>query len=128
VNGITDGARVGRKLMGLAPKAQARIKRANETTGAEWMRLAKVLIPVRSGYSQQNIMGRPVEATNYLIEFPLLTRILEGGRKPGVSKKGRAYPGMQAFPHVNPAKSIVLPKHRRRIKAAIRAAIKEAGS
>lgn len=121
-----DGARIAKKMLALAPKARARIARVNADTGTEWVRLAKVLIPVRTGYSQQNILGRPVQETNYLIEFPLLTRILEGGRKAGVSKKGRAYPAMRAFPHVNPAKAVVMPRHRRRLKAAVKAAIKEA--
>lgn len=126
MNAAVDGIRIGKKFLAVSEKAKARIARANAASGQEWERLARVLIPVRTGRSRNSIDGFAQSDGAYLIRFAPLSRILEGGRKAGVSKKGHAYPSMRAFAHVTPAGKIVKPKHRRRVQAAVRAAIKEA--
>lgn len=115
---------LARKLAKIAKAAKPRVEKAVAQNAADLARTAKVLIPRESGDSAGAITVRAA-VDGIEVDFGPLARVIEGGRKPGVAKSGRAYGPAPAQPFVNPALTVTNKRRRMRVRRAFKTAIKE---
>jgi hypothetical protein len=105
---VIGADKVRRSLSQLSLNAQDKLAKANTTSGAELIRLAKILIPVDTGASRAAIEGTANADGSYLCDFGPKAKVIEENR-----------------PFVNPALAVTRRKHKNRAKRAMKAAIKE---
>lgn len=110
---VIGADRVMRKLSRLHPALVKHLARANEASGKELIRIAKVLIPVDTGASKLAIRGTSNADGSYLADFGPKAKVIEGE-------------GGGPQPFVNPALAVTRRKHRNRAARALKAGIKEA--
>ncbi len=101
------------------------MEKANAQNAELVATVAKVLIPRASGASAAAITTRAVQ-DGHEVDFGPLSRVIEGGRKPGTANSGKSYGAAPAQPFVNPALSATVKRRRARYRRAASAAIKEA--
>lgn len=111
---VTGANKVMRKLSRLDERIMKHVAKANQQSGAELIRIAKVLIPVASGQSRAGISGTANEDGSYLADFGPKSKVIEGDQGPR--------------PFVNPALSVTRKKHAARAKRAMSKGVKEAFS
>lgn len=114
-------------LRRLPDAARERIEDANAEGGRDLERVARTLVPEKSGATRQAITGAPQPGGGYLVDFGPLSKILEGGTAPRVTLTGASRGEMPALPFVNPALQATRAQRRRRIREALQAAIRSLG-
>jgi len=113
-----EGAdRVMRKLHKLDARIMKHVAAANHKSGAELIRIAKVLIPAGGdvqgdGAERDKIVGTANADGSYLCDFGPKSKVIEGENAPR--------------PFVNPALSVTRKKHKARAKRAMSKGVKEA--
>lgn len=110
---VIGADKVRRSLSQLSRKAHDKLAKANTTSGAELIRLAKILIPVgddkhRDGHERDKIEGTANADGSYLCDFGPKAKVIEEQR-----------------PFVNPALNVLRRKHKNRARRAMKAAVKE---
>jgi hypothetical protein len=109
---IIGADRVRRALQKMPERMKKQVAEANHKSGAELIRIAKVLIPEVSGDSRAAIIGTANSDGSYLCDFGPKAKVIEGERGPR--------------PFVNPALSVTRKRHSARAKRAMNKAVKEA--
>lgn len=100
---------VRRKLARLKELAPKNIAEANHKSGEELIRIAKIVIPVKTGTNRALITGTANADGSYLCDFGPKAKVIEENR-----------------PFVNPALAVTRRKHKARAKRAINKAVKDA--
>lgn len=109
---IIGADRVRRALQKMPDRMKKQVAEANQKSGAELIRIAKVLIPEVSGESRAAIVGTANLDGSYLCDFGPKAKVIEGDRGPR--------------PFVNPALKVTRKRHSARAKRAMNKAVKEA--
>lgn len=116
-----------RKLSKLDDKIMKHVAKANQASGEELIRIAKVLVHSPNGKSRAAIKGTANADGSYFCDFGPLSKVLEGGRKDAIADPGGENIGTTAArPFVNPALQVTRKKHSARAKRAMKKGVKEA--
>ncbi len=110
-NTVIGADRVRRKLARLKTLVPKHMARANQLSGEELIRIARVLHP-GDGATRAEIVGRQSADGSYTCDFGSKAKVTEGKRGPR--------------PFVNPALKATEKKRKRRRSAAVGKAVKEA--
>lgn len=122
---IKGADELSKRLVRYSHIALQRLEPALKANAEDLARTAKVLIPKKTGKAAGLIKSSKV-ADGYQVDFGPLSRVLEGGRKKGESRKGRKYGAMPASPFVNPALKATEKRCKARIRRAANRAMKDA--
>jgi hypothetical protein len=107
---VTGSGKVNRRLMDLRKNLARDTAAANATSGRAMVRLARALIPVVSGDSQDEIEATQFRDGSVLVDFGQKARVIEADRGPR--------------PFVGPTKKRELKKHKDRVRRAISKAVR----
>lgn len=111
------------KLRRIYPQEMTKALRQN---GEEIVRTAKILAPVGKTGKTRAAIKAEVVADGIKLDFGPLSKVLEGGRKAGVSKSGRKIGAAPAQPFVNPALKATQKRRAGRLRRAANKSVKMA--
>jgi hypothetical protein len=111
---VTGDGRVNRRLRNLAKSGPHAVGQASAVTGRSMVRIAKALIPVDSGDTQDEIEMTQFRDGSVLVNFGQKAKVIEGGKGP--------------HPYVNPTLKVERKRHRARVNRALKKALKVAFS
>lgn len=126
---VEGGRRLARQLRSLPDAQRKHVSDAIDKSLAEGVRVARVLVPERSGNLRDSIeaeraadgMSGRIVAGDDTKRGEIKAHTVEGGRDP--ASRGGA---MDAQPYIGPTRSYLAKKFKNRISRAIRKAAKEA--
>lgn len=108
---VIGADRVQRALKKMPERMRKHVAEANQKSGEELIRIAKVLIPEKTGASRAAIKGTANLDGSFLCDFGGKAKVIEGRNAPR--------------PFVNPALSVSRKRHSARAKRAMNKAVKE---
>lgn len=108
---VTGAKELQLKLAKLHPRILQQVAKANQASGAELIRIARVLHP-GDGANKAAIKGTANSDGSYLCDFGPRAKVTEGDNAPR--------------PFVNPALKVTRKKHTARAKRALNKGVKEA--
>ncbi|MBN9890117.1 hypothetical protein [Salipiger abyssi] len=115
------------KMMEELPETTGKhLEQANEDNADEWIRVAKILVPVGETGRAKAAIRTTKQGKGQLMDFGPLSSILEGGTQERFHKSGKGTGKGPKLPFVRPAERATEDARNERLAKALRDAVTEA--